>query len=135
MAKATKDAKWSIQDLQAAVNDVHDKKISIAHGIPKSTLYDYAVGKIEVGSCCGPDTVLTVAEEEKIVEYIMHMSRIGYGRTKEYVANIVKDILEKDGSKVMPSSHFFSQQSSGQSEPSSTVDLEIFVVKIFSWFA
>ena len=95
MAKATKDAKWSIQDLQAAVSDVHDKKISIrtaaaAHGIPKSTLYDYAVGKIEVGSRCGPDTVLTVAEEDKIVEYIMHMSRIGYGRTKEDVANIVR---------------------------------------------
>lgn len=49
----------------------------------------------------------------------MHMSRIGYGRTKEYVANIVKEIPEKDGSKVMPSNHFFSQQSSGQSEPSS----------------
>ena len=102
MAKVTKDTKWSIQDLQAAVSDVHDKKMSIrtaaaAHGIPKSMLYDYAVGKIEVGGRCGPDTVLTVAEEDKIVEYIMHMSRIGYGRTKEHVTNIVKEILEKEG--------------------------------------
>ena len=54
MAKATKDTKWSIQDIQAAVSDVHNKKMSIrtaaaAHGIPKSTLYDYAVGVAAVG--------------------------------------------------------------------------------------
>ena len=50
-----------------------EKKLSIrvaaaAHGIPKSTLYDYASGKVEVGSRCGPDTVLTAAEEKMLVE-------------------------------------------------------------------
>lgn len=78
------------------------KKISIrkaaaAHGVPKSTLYDYASGKVEIGSRPGPDTILTAAEELKIVEYIKNMSIIGYGRTKEQVSNIVKDMLKKDG--------------------------------------
>ena len=37
-----------------------------AHGIPKSTLYDNTVEKSEVGSRCGPDTVLTVAEDCRV---------------------------------------------------------------------
>ena len=78
------------------------KKLSIrtaaaAHGVPKSTLYVYAKGRIEVGSRSGPDTVLTAAEEEKIVEYIVHMSKIGYGRTKENVSRIVQKILVEEG--------------------------------------
>ena len=62
---------WTLEDLQAALDDVHVRKMSIrtaasAHGIPKSTLYKYAGGKIEVGRKCGPDTVLTTAEEDRV---------------------------------------------------------------------
>lgn len=64
-----KKATWSLNDLKV---DVHGKKLTIrtaaaSHGVPNSTLYDYASGKIEVG------TVLTAAEESKIVEYVQHM--------------------------------------------------------------
>ena len=94
--------KWSLNDLAAAVEDIREKKLSVrtaaaAHGIPKSTLFDYASGKVEIGSKRGPDTILTAAEEQMLVNYVIHMAEIGYGRTREHLCNTVKEILEKDG--------------------------------------
>ena len=67
------------------------------YGIPKSTLHLYAIGKIELGSRPGPSSILTTAEEEKLVQYVVEMSRIGYGCTKQQVQNMVQAIIEKDG--------------------------------------
>ena len=49
------------------------------------TLHLYATGKIEFGSRPGPPSILTTAEEQKLVNYIVEMSRISYGCTKEKV--------------------------------------------------
>ena len=68
---------------------------AVAYGIPKSTLYDYASGKVEIGSKRGPDTILTAAEEQILVNYVVHMAEIGYGPTREQLCNTVKEILEK----------------------------------------
>jgi len=43
----SRSSKWSSKDLEAALRDVQDRKVPVrmvaaAHGIPKSTLYDYA---------------------------------------------------------------------------------------------
>ena len=81
MAHSTK---WSLNDVAAAVKDIREKKMSVraaaaAHGIPISTLFDYASGKVEIGSKRGPDTILTVAEEQMLVDYLIHMAQIGYG--------------------------------------------------------
>ena len=43
--------------------------------------------------CPLPTSILTIEEEAKLVEWAVHMSEIGYGRTKK----IVKQIIEKDG--------------------------------------
>lgn len=93
---------WSLNDLEAALKDIHKKKTSIraaatAHGIPKTTLFDYATGHVEVGSKRGPDTILTAAEEKLLVDYTIHMAEIGFGRTQEQICNTVKNILDKDG--------------------------------------
>ena len=68
-----------------------------AYGIPKSTLYDYASGKVEFGSKRGPDTILTAAEEQKLVDYVIHMAEIGYRCTEEHICDTVKEILDKNG--------------------------------------
>ena len=51
---------------------VRDKKLSIraascACGIPRSTLYDYLTGKVEIECGKGPDSVLIIAEEQCLV--------------------------------------------------------------------
>ena len=93
---------WTNEQLLAALKELHTIKSSLqsvaaAYGIPKSTLSDYASGKVEIGSKQGPPTVLTTAEEKKLVEYCLHMASIGYGRNREQVCLTVKKILDKDG--------------------------------------
>jgi len=94
----SRSTKWSSKDLEAALRDVQDRKVPVrmaaaTHGVPKSTLYDYASGKVEFGT----DTMLTATEEQKLVDYAIHMAKIGYGCTKEHICDTVKEILDNDG--------------------------------------
>ena len=62
---------WTNEQLLAALQELRTTKSSLrsvvaAYDIPKSTLSDYASGKVEIGSKQGPPTVLTTAEEKKI---------------------------------------------------------------------
>ena len=41
--------------------------------------------------------MLTAAEEDKLVQYAVHMSRIGYGCTKEQILDVVQALVKKDG--------------------------------------
>ena len=45
----------------------------------------------------GPPTILTVAEEERLVQYCIDMGKIGYGKTKREVSAIVQAIVKEDG--------------------------------------
>ena len=65
------------------------------YGIPKSTLHLYSIGKIELGSRPGPSSILTTAEEEKLVQHVVEMSCIGYGCTKQQVQDMVQAIISK----------------------------------------
>ena len=53
---------------------------ALTYGIPKITLHDHYSGKVK-GTKRGPSTVLSEAEELKLVEWAMDMASIGYGRT------------------------------------------------------
>ena len=75
---------WSTDDLQAAVSAVKNDKISLrraegVYGVPKSTIALYVHGKAVIGDKPGPQTILTASEEARLVEYVVHMSKIGYG--------------------------------------------------------
>ena len=52
---------------------------------------------VEPGKRPGPPTVLTATEETMLCEWLLEMSRIGYGRTTEELKLVVKRILDKDG--------------------------------------
>ena len=78
---------WAQEDLVTALNAIKEDKLSLReaaakYGIPKSTIYTYTSGKSVIGKRPGPSTILTPTEEKKLVEYALHMSEIGYGRTK-----------------------------------------------------
>ena len=90
---------WTVESLEEAMQAVRDKKLSIraascAYGIPRSTLYDYLTGKVEIGCRKGPDSILTIAEEECLVSYALHMAEIGYGRSRDQIS--VREIIERD---------------------------------------
>ena len=66
---------------------------------PKSTLSLYANGKLQFGGRPGPASILTPAEEQRLVNYAVHMAQIGYGYTRDQILNIVAKIVAKDGRK------------------------------------
>jgi len=99
-----KPPKWTQGQLTAALQYYHTHKgkesqrsVAAAFGIPKSTFSDYVSGKVEVGSRPGPPSVLTKAEEDKLVDYCLHMAKCGYGRTREQVCLTVKKFTDRDG--------------------------------------
>ena len=65
--------------------------------VPESMLYLYDSGKLDVGGKQGPPTVLTVAEEEILVQHAVHMSHIGYGHTKEQILDVYTSDIDEKG--------------------------------------
>ena len=101
MASQVKHSKYSKADLEVAVTKVTDKKLTLrqaeaVYGVPKSTLSDYVSGKVKLGQCQGPPTVLSAEEEGKLARWALEMAAIGYGRSKEQILLTVQKIVEKD---------------------------------------
>jgi hypothetical protein len=65
--------------------------------IPRTTLQDKIHGRSPDVGIPGPPPVLTKAEEVKLTEFVIRMSRIGYPLTREELSESVKQILDKDG--------------------------------------
>ena len=98
--------KWSQEDLEAALNAVHEENLSLReaagrYGIPKSTISTYLTGKSVIGKKPGPATILTPGEEKKLLDYALHMSEIGYGRTKDQLLEMVQKLM-KAGNRPNP---------------------------------
>ena len=98
---ATKRMQWSEENVELALSAMIEglslRQASSTYGIPKSTLALYKSGKSQIGMKPGQVPILSPDEEKALVEYVLHMSRIGYGRTKEQLQDIVQEILKKDG--------------------------------------
>lgn len=92
--------KHDVATLEHAVNAVRSKSMSMRaasnmYGIPRATLFDKVHGRTPMAR--SSKTVLTSAEEQRLVDWVLHMSRIGYGRTRQEVLDTVKRIIEVDG--------------------------------------
>jgi len=77
---------WAQQELKNALVAIEEKKLSIrkagkTYSVPTSTLYDHVMGKVEIGKRSGSPMVLTSVEESMFVDWVIEMSRIGYGMT------------------------------------------------------
>ncbi|XP_053402897.1 uncharacterized protein LOC123562153 [Mercenaria mercenaria] len=85
--------------LHHAVDAVQSKSMSLRaaskhYGIPTSTLHDKVHGKTPMSR--PSKTILTTAEEQRLVDWVLHMARIGYGRTRQEVLDTVKRIIDAD---------------------------------------
>ncbi|MEW8547693.1 MAG: helix-turn-helix domain-containing protein [Candidatus Thiodiazotropha sp.] len=65
-------------------------KAAKVYGIPKTTIHDKVHNKYPSGNKCGAKTVLTSSEEDRICDWIIHMSKIGYGRTRQELVSVLK---------------------------------------------
>ena len=71
--------------IQAAVEEIRRGKsvrtVAEEYGIPKSTLGDYASGRVIVGAKQGHGKVLTDVEEEALVSFIVGCGQVGFGKS------------------------------------------------------
>ena len=64
---------------------------------PLGTLQSKLKCGLSVDVRSGPSPILTNEEEKVLVEWVVNMTRIGYGRTRDQLTMMVKAILDKDG--------------------------------------
>ena len=86
----------------AAVDSVlkEDKSLREAarlYNVPIETLRRRINGSVKIDCKPGPATVLTDEEEDKVAEYLIKMSEMGFGLTKEGVMGIAFSIVNKTG--------------------------------------
>ena len=95
-------AKYDEAALAAAVNSVKSKsmdylKASKLYHVPRSTIFDKVHEKSEIGCRQGPNTVLTPTEEDRLATWLIDMSKIGYGRSRQELIETVQKIVKADG--------------------------------------
>ena len=81
--KLTKQPPYSADELKNGhieQQELSYRKAQSLYGIPRSTLHNHVVGNVQ--SCRrGPALILTLAEENMLVQWALHMADIGRGRT------------------------------------------------------
>ena len=88
----------------AAVNSVLEEGYKIReaarlHNVPIETLRRRVTGSVKLDGKPGPATVLTNEEEDRVAQYLLKMSQMGFGLTKKAVMGIAFSIASKSGWK------------------------------------
>ena len=88
----------------AAVNSVLEEGYGLReaarlHNVPIETLRRRITGSVKLDGKPGPATVLTDEEEDRVAQYLLKMSEMGFGLTKEAVMGIAFSIASKSGRK------------------------------------
>ena len=96
-----KRQKYEAETLAHTANMVRSNSISLNQaskkfGVPKTTIQNAVHNKYS-GHKVGHKTFLNASEEQRIADWAMHMSKIGYGRTRQELVSTVKKILDDDG--------------------------------------
>ena len=73
------------------------RKASAHYGIPLTTLNDKLNNRSAIGTPPGPATILTTDEEDHLASWVINMSRVGYGLTREEICQSVQKIMQQDG--------------------------------------
>ena len=69
------------------------RRAALEFGVPKSSLQDRISGKVGIDAKSGPPRYLDDFEEEKLVNFLLGCSRIGYARSKKQVLALVSAIV------------------------------------------
>ena len=100
-ARPSKYREWSDLSMRQALDAVHSgisvSKVSELYGIPRTTLNDHKLGKVKPGVKPGAPPLLSTAEEEDLVKFLLNSADIGYGRTRKEVLDIVSRLLARKG--------------------------------------
>ena len=90
---------WDYEMMKLAIAGVSEgmyvRRAAYEFGVPKSTLQDRISGKVGLNAKSGPERYLDDNEEDKLVNFLLGCSRIGYARSKKQVLAIVTAVLAK----------------------------------------
>ena len=102
------DKKWNRARLQKAVQSVHNgmpiRRVAEEYGIPKSTLYDHASGKVGLNAKSGRHKHLDTIEEQDLESFLINCAFLGCARTKKETLAIVQQAVKQKGLDVNVSS-------------------------------
>lgn len=93
--------KYDKAALQSAVDAVKSKsmgylKASNVFKVPRPTIFDKVKEKSVINCHTGLNTTLSVNEEKRLADWLVDMSKIGYGRSKQELLDIVQKIIQAD---------------------------------------
>ena len=96
---------WTDDEMQRAIEYAQSGTISIneavqCYKIPPATLKDRLSGRIIHRVKMGAKPYLTHEEEKELVEFLINCAKMGYGKTRKEVLNMVHTAVEKKGMKV-----------------------------------
>ena len=71
------------------------REASRLYNVPVETLRRRVTGEVEMGCRPGPSTILSKEQEDKLCSYLIRMSEMGFGLTREDVLHLAFAIAEK----------------------------------------
>lgn len=69
------------------------------YGVPRTTLKDRLLGRVENGKNPGHHPYLTAQEEDELAAFLKKAAQVGYGKTKREVLLILQKALEQTNNK------------------------------------
>lgn len=93
---------WTQEQMYGAINSVLQEGMSIRraadqYGVPKSSLGDRLSGRVLPDARCGPDTYLSLREEDELVMFLTRCASIGYAKSRKEVLALVQAVLDSRG--------------------------------------
>ena len=93
---------WTDDQMRRAMEAVMSGELGVnrsalQHGVPRTTLKDRIAGRVKHGTKPGPVAYLDAKEEEDLVDFLFECSRMGYGKTKREVIQVVEQAARKKG--------------------------------------
>ena len=93
---------WNEDSMRRAYEAVTNKEMGVNRAalefkVPRTTLKDRVSLRVIHGCNMGPKPYLTQEEEKELVDFVLNCSKLGYGKTKQDVLQIVHSTLVKKG--------------------------------------
>ena len=99
--RSGKRKQWTDSQMMSALDAVLTKQLPAnkAARVPPSTLKDHLSGRVIHGVKPGPTPYLTTQEEQELAEHLVLSAKVGYGKTRQDVMNLVETYVNSRRSK------------------------------------
>ena len=89
---------WEKETLHSACDAVAKgmsiRRAEAEYGIPKSTIHDRVIGRVQMGAVSGPQRYLSDNEEAELVRFLLGCAKVGYAHTRKQIITIVQRYLQ-----------------------------------------